>query len=175
MWCSWFKNNYLAACIFGMLFVSASANAGSFRDFILADELSTVTQQPVDMLSSTGSAQCMQCHNGSKAKTVPVKHADTSMIFTSHGSSNHPVGMSYASYARKNPAAYIAPANLDSRIKLEQGKVTCISCHQSEQNSTHDKNTVASNEVNTADRCTSTKLLTTGSNQTRLCMTCHAM
>ena len=115
----------------------------------------------------------MQCHDGSKAKSIGIKHADTVMTFTSHGSSNHPVGMSYARYARKSPASYVPPARLDSRIKLENGQVTCVSCHETKL---HETVVAMQSEQNIAvEKCSSTKSLTTGSNQTRLCMSCHAM
>ena len=168
--------HYFAICILGLLINSTSANAGSFRDFILGDELSNAAETSIGIPSDSESARCMQCHNGNSAKAVSLKHADTAMTFTSHGSSNHPVGMSYASYARKDPASYITPARLDSRVKLENGKVTCISCHETKKATSHNTEVVLSESGNTAtNTCSSTKALTTGPSQTHLCMTCHAI
>jgi len=168
----WACFHHFAIYIFGLIIISTSANAGSFRDFILDEGLND-SPLSAQVPANSKSAACMQCHNGSKAKSVGLKHADSAMTFTSHGSSNHPVGMSYTSYARKSPASYIAPARLDSRIKLENGQVTCVSCHETKS---HETVVAVQSEQNIArEKCSSTKSLTTGSNQTRLCMSCHAM
>lgn len=160
----------------GLLFASAQVNAGSFRDFILDSELKNTAQLVVEFAADSESAACMQCHNGNKAASIRMKHADMAMNFTSHGSSNHPVGMSYERYARKSPASYVASVKLDSRIRLENGQVTCISCHETRQNNSHSQNVVAANNVAAAQSdCTATKAFTTGLGQTRLCMSCHAM
>lgn len=169
----WTHFQYLTIRIFGLLIVSSSVNAGSFQDFILDEGLSNAAQHSAQIPTNSKSASCMQCHDGSNAKSVSIKHADTAMTFTSHGSSNHPVGMFYDSYARKSPASYVAPARLDSRIKLENGQVTCVSCHETKS---HKAEVVALNEQkNAVENCSSTKTLTTGSSRTRLCMSCHAM
>ena len=172
----WAHFQYLTICIFGLIIISTSVNAGSFRDFILDEGLSNATQRSVQIPANSKSASCMQCHDGSKAKNVGLKHADAAMRFTSHGSSNHPVGMPYDIYARKNPASYVALARLDSRIKLENGQVTCVSCHETKQSSLHKLDIVSLKEKDgTINTCSSTKELTTGPGQTRLCMSCHAM
>lgn len=168
----WAHFNHFTIIVIGSLVFSTLANAGSFRDFILDEGLSDITRS-VQIPANSKSASCMQCHDGSSAKNVGLKHADTAIRFTSHGSSNHPVGMSYDSYARKNPASYIAPSRLDSRIKLEDGQVTCVSCHEIKS---HKAEVVVLNEQkNAVESCSSTKTLTTGSSRTRLCMSCHAM
>ena len=169
----WAHFQYFTTCVFGLLIVSTSVNAGSFQDFILDEGLSSTAQRTAQIPANSQSAACMQCHDGSNGKSIGIKHADTAMIFTSHGSSNHPVGMSYDSYARKSPASYVASARLDSRIKLENGQVTCISCHETKSHTTE---VVVLNEQKAEiENCSSTKGLTTGSNQTHLCMSCHAM
>lgn len=157
---------------FWLFMAISTAQASSFREFILGNE----TPRIVEMATNSESASCMQCHDGSNAKSVAVKHADTAMTFTNHGSSNHPVGMYYAAYAQKDPASYATPASLDTRIKLENGKVTCISCHETKKSSSHEASLSSIKQVaNVANTCTSTKSLTTGPSQTRLCMTCHSM
>ena len=156
-----------------MFIFSTQVNAGSFRDYILDEGLSGKAQLTLQIPINSKSASCMQCHNGSTAKNIGIKHAESAVTFSSHGSSNHPVGMFYDSYARKNPASFVAPASLDSRIKLEQGQVTCISCHETKS---HNTEVALVNELkSTIEKCSSTKKLTTGSSQTRLCMSCHAM
>lgn len=169
----WARFHNITTCVFALVIISTSANAGSFRDFIQDDGLSDSSRFSAQVPANSKSSACMQCHDGSKAKSIGIKHADSVMTFTSHGSSNHPVGMSYARYARKSPASYIAPARLDSRIKLESGQVTCVSCHETKL---HETVVAMQSEQNIAvEKCSSTKNLTTGSNQTRLCMSCHAM
>ena len=169
----WARFHNITTCIFALIIISTPVNAGSFRDFILDEGLYASSRLSVQIPANSKSAACMQCHDGSKAKNIGIKHADTVMIFTSHGSSNHPVGMSYARYAQKSPASYIAPARLDSRIKLENGQVTCVSCHETKS---HQTDVAMQSEQNiSGERCSSTKSLTTGSSQTRLCMSCHAM
>ncbi len=167
---------YLAICVPGLLIASTSVNAGSFRDFILDEGSPTTAQQFVKIPGNSKLASCLQCHDGSNAKDVKIKHADTAMRFTSHGSSNHPIGMSYDSYARRSPASYVDPAKLDSRIKLENGQVTCISCHEVKQANSRNVDVALVNNLNVmTNTCTSTKTLTTGPNQTRLCLSCHDM
>jgi len=169
----WARFHNFTICIFALIIISTSANAGSFRDFILDEGLSDSFRLAAQIPANSKSASCMQCHDGSKAKSVGLKHADTAMTFTNHGSSNHPVGMSYNNYARKNPTSYVALAQLDSRIKLENGQVTCVSCHETKS---HETEVAMQSEQNiAAEKCSSTKSLTTGSNQTRLCMSCHAI
>lgn len=167
----WAYFKYFSINVIGLLTISFSADAGSFKDFIL-DEGLAPTQYSAQIPANSTSAACMQCHDGSSAKNVSLKHADTAMTFTSHGSSNHPVEMNYESYARKNPASYVAVARLDSRIKLENGQVTCVSCHETRS---HEVKVVMNQQSDVVENCSSTKLLSTGSSQTRLCMSCHAM
>ena len=169
----WARFQNFTICIFALIIISTSANAGSFRDFILDDGLSDSSRFSAQVPANSKSSTCMQCHDGSKAKSIGIKHADTVMTFTSHGSSNHPVGMSYARYARKSPASYIAPARLDSRIQLENGQVTCVSCHETQSHQT--VVALQGEQKISVEKCSSTKNLTTGSSQTSLCMSCHAM
>ena len=169
----WAHFQNLTISVLGLLSISTLANAGSFQDFILDEGVSNDAQYAVQIPKNSKSASCMQCHNGSSAKSVSIKHAETAMIFSSHGSSNHPVGMFYAGYAQRSPASYVAAANLDSRIKLENGQVTCVSCHQTKSHNT--EVTMLDEQKQVLEKCDSTKALTTGSSQTRLCMSCHAM
>ena len=107
------------------------------------------------------------------------KHADTAMQFTSHGSVNHPVGMNYRSYAYKDPASYVSPEIMDKRIILEDGEVTCISCHASKSGSSFIQGSLMKAAVTSTDGlesvCTSSKELTTGTDITQLCLSCHDM
>ncbi|MEN8178800.1 MAG: hypothetical protein ABFS39_09280, partial [Pseudomonadota bacterium] len=70
---------------------------------------------------------------------------------------------------------------LDNRIILENGDVTCISCHSLKDTSTsrHEgmmKTSVTTTENQYLSNCTAKKNdFTTGSNITTLCLSCHAM
>ncbi len=159
----WIHIPHFTASVFGLLIIFTSANAGS----------SNIAQPPAQIPFNSKSESCLQCHDGSIATNISIKHADTAMRFTNHGSSNHPVGMFYGSYARKDPSSYVAPARLDSRIKLENGQVTCISCHET---NLHSSEVVVMNEQQAPlEKCTSTKGLTTGPGRTRLCLSCHVI
>jgi hypothetical protein len=169
----WAELKNITISVLALLSISTLVNAGTFKDFILDEALPDASQSSVQLPANSQSASCMQCHDGSRAKSVSIKHADTAMAFTSHGSSNHPVGMYYASYVQRSPASYVAAARLDSRIKLENGQVTCISCHQTKSHNI--EVTMLEENKPVIEKCSSTKVLTTGSNQTHLCMSCHAM
>jgi len=169
----WVYFQFILSCLSGLLLFTACANAGNFRSFILGGESENSSQKSVYFSANSKSASCIECHDGRSAINVSLKHADTAMRFTNHGSSDHPVGMYYDSYARKSPFSYISAAKLDPRIKLENGQVTCISCHETSPQ----KVAVALvSELNmTVENCSSTKALTTGSDHTGLCMSCHSM
>ena len=169
----WVYLQNFAMTVLGVLSVTPITQASSFQDFILDEGVSLTRSSTAQILENSKSASCMQCHNGTSAKSVSVKHADTAMTFSSHGSSNHPVGMFYASYAQKSPASFVAAASLDSRIKLENGQVTCVSCHQTKSHNT--EVAMIDDQKQELEKCDSSKALTTGSSQTRLCMSCHAM
>lgn len=158
--------------IFGLSISAASVNAGSSRNVTLEG----VTSQPsVELPVNSEVAVCMQCHNGSNAEAIIIKHAETAMTFTSHGNTNHPIGMFYNTYARKSPADYVAAARLDPRIKLENGQVTCVSCHETKQTLLH-KDVASLKKRNvTINACSSKKTLTTGPSRTRLCLSCHTI
>lgn len=158
----------------------AAGFADAFRAFVLEDEIATdTTQNTVSLPSDSQSAACMQCHNGSGGKAVALKHADTAMSFTSSGSANHPVGMFYSQYASKQPHSYVNPSRLDARIQLENGQVTCTSCHGVKRPvatiTTADLLSAVDDLSSAGASCTSTKTLTTGPNTSSLCMSCHAM
>ena len=169
----WVHIPHFTVCVFGLLIISISASAGSFQDINLEEDLSGVAQPSAQIPFNSKSETCMQCHDGSIAINVSIKHADTAMRFTNHGSSNHPVGMNYANYVRKDPTSYIASARLDTRVELENGQVTCVSCHKT---NLHNSKVAEINEPQLPlEKCTSTKALTTGPGRTRLCLSCHVI
>jgi hypothetical protein len=160
---------------------SAKGFAERFRDFVLDSNGLSKTDEPrVHLVNSSQSRQCMSCHDGSSASPVTLKHADTSMRFSGHGSVNHPVGMRYANYANSKPAEYVPLEDLDRRIILEDGEVTCVSCHETKDHSetgtdAHATTTQLTYSDNGIYVCSATKRLTTGTSSTTLCLSCHAM
>jgi hypothetical protein len=178
----------ISHCLFaGFLSISTVA-AGSgfmekFKDFVVGAEQQSKTDstKPFTRLPPNSiSSRCMGCHDGSRAQGIRLKHADTTMVFTGHGSSNHPVGMNYRNYAGRNPAVFVAPENLDRRIILEDGEVTCISCHSLRDSLSHKGEGMRSASVaglkdDIENGCMASRNLTVGPSPTSLCLSCHAM
>ncbi len=166
---------YVQYLIFGLSISATSVNAGSSLNFILEGQLSSTFQPSVELPTNSEAATCMQCHNGTNAEAIIIKDAETAMSFTSHGSTNHPVGMFYNTYVRRSPDDYVAATSLDPRIKLENGQVTCVSCHETKQTLLQ-KDVASLKERNsTINACSSKKTLTTGPGRTRLCLSCHTI
>lgn len=178
-----YLTGYLAAFVLTCFAVNSNASSFSerFKAFV-ADEPSQDAQKiesPLNRLpEQSPSTQCMSCHDGSGATSISLKHADTPMRFTQHGSNNHPVGMDYRQYAEQNPAVYVPLEQLDKRILLENGAVTCISCHalKTAKSKAHGALFLSSGlQGESSSSCTADKQLTTGGGMTELCFSCHAM
>jgi len=160
-----------------LLGMSCAVHAGSFsdtfRNFVLGPEAHAGTLPAVQLPVSSQASNCMQCHNGSAGPRVNMKHAGTPMQFRGHLSIDHPVGMDYNQYAYKRPESYVMPTRVDARILFEDGKVTCVSCHQTES-----EQVALSGVTQTrtgSQLCNVGAGYTTGPNRTRLCMGCHNM
>ncbi len=100
------------------------------------------------------------------------------MRFRGNHTVDHPVGMDYASYAYRDPVVYVPPEQLDERIVLEDGEVTCLSCHETKSREPVEPGywvKVKSPASDPNQGCSATGRLTTGSNQTTLCLSCHAL
>jgi hypothetical protein len=88
--------------------------------------------------------------------------------------------MDYAGYAYRYPVEYVAPERLDRRIVLEDGQVTCLSCHETKSPEQIEQEYLIEVNQDTAglapeQRCSATDRLTTGTHRTSLCLACHAM
>ncbi|RMG74425.1 MAG: hypothetical protein D6710_01565 [Nitrospirae bacterium] len=85
---------------------------------------------PIDSVS----AQCLSCHDGSMGKAAPVKaglwqHGDPLMGFNQQAYTGvHPVGIDYEESSMEHPDLKPS-AMIPRKIKLVNGKVSCISCH----------------------------------------------
>ncbi len=157
-----------------LLGISFAAHAGgfldAFKDFVLGSEAqagSLTVQLPV----TSQAVDCMHCHDGTVGPQINMKHAGSPMKFRGQVSIDHPVGMDYGQYAHSNPDTYVMPARMDKRIVLEDGKVTCVSCHR-----TRSEPATQPDQPRTAvEHCNVAEGYTTGPNPSRLCMGCHAM
>ncbi len=161
-----------SVCLAVLLFVApAIAWSAEFsetlKSFVLGEQAEASTLSANEHLGRKDDA-CMQCHNGSSARGIAVKSAGSPMHFIGHTSVDHPVGMSYAASALRDPGSYVPPAMLDHRIELSDGRVGCVSCHQSPAATRHSiKQVKADSEV-----CSSGGSLTI---QNGLCLSCHRM
>ena len=79
------------------------------------------------------SIQCLRCHGG---KVNTVEDMDVIVVASNqilrHGSLNHSIGRSYAEAAIFG--GYRPMETLSNKIRLPNGVVSCISCHESEGN-----------------------------------------
>jgi hypothetical protein len=69
---------------------------------------------------------CLCCHDGMVAPEITPSDSRTRMR---DPSVNHPVGMTYRTAYLRAPAGLVPEPMLDSRVRLVDGKVQCVSCH----------------------------------------------
>ena len=74
-----------------------------------------------------GSIYCLSCHDGTAAPDVPVIQ---SSLLGYDQAGNHPVLISYVQAYMRSPLEFVPPQLLDSRVKLVNGEVQCVSCHE---------------------------------------------
>lgn len=110
-----------------------------------------VSGHVVEVVSVT--VACIGCHDGTVASPVSTQdqtHLSSSEIrmATSTPGSNHPVGMLYPVYEE----GIMPVADLDSRLALADGRVTCLTCHA---------------------KPSAPNVLTVPNSRSRLCLSCH--
>ncbi|MCD4750692.1 MAG: hypothetical protein K8R59_15075 [Thermoanaerobaculales bacterium] len=96
---------------------------------------------------------CAGCHDGTVAKSITIhdKSSETAPPYnTDKGApgSNHPIGMPYPF----SESEFVALGDLDPRLSLADGKVTCLTCH-----------------IETSPSTTLSVPIT----RSRLCLSCH--
>jgi hypothetical protein len=69
---------------------------------------------------------CLACHDGSIAPNAIPAEAG---VFTQQLHGNHPLLVSYEKAYSNQPTAFVAPAKLDPRLQLVDGKIQCVTCH----------------------------------------------
>ena len=154
----------------------ADNSPGSFKNFVFDSPTEATTMAVGQSAPNDQAAACMQCHDGTAAKAVTLENSEMPSHFSGDRGDNHPVGVDYARYAGQNPGNYVALTALDRRIQLENGEVTCVSCHQIKSSATTTVNSTdysPQTAATTTSGCMSSKSLTTGADQSRLCMSCH--
>ncbi|MDD2899809.1 MAG: cytochrome c3 family protein [Desulfuromonadaceae bacterium] len=77
------------------------------------------------------SKDCLGCHDGVQAgdRKINYKNTPGQKSHWSQGSSEHPVGMDYASYAAMDPKSYKPVATFGSKMMFVNGRVGCTTCH----------------------------------------------
>lgn len=113
---------------------------------------------------------CLSCHSGELASDVHAPRIGAGF----RQKSNHPIGMMYESSAMKKPMEYVPLSQLNRNIILENGRVTCISCHllkKPGQNNGQMAQSEPGGDISL--RCTSTKYLTVSYEGSNLCISCH--
>jgi predicted CXXCH cytochrome family protein len=111
-----------------------------------------VRSQEVDhfdhLVNLDGPEQCLNCHDGTIGPDISFCTVDCGIDI----SSSHPAYRLYP-YLRK-PSEFASPSHLEAvGIKLTNGEVTCVSCHDLAQGRKH--------------------LLVFDNDHSRLCLTCH--
>ena len=156
-----------------IIFYSGITHAGgfgdNFRNFVLGNETQAKSTSGLD----TSARACLQCHDGSRATHVSARSAGGPLEIRGSQTLNHPIGMIYDQSAMKDPQGYKSRTALNPNIRLVEGQVSCISCHQTRTDMTLAAAGDAPIQVPNASVCTATKELTVGRRDRDLCMACH--
>lgn len=167
---------YLVAASYLFCFISPTASAGgfgdSFRDWLLGSEAQASTKATMGVQLDAVAEACLACHNGTAAGHITVKSAEAPLQVAGTLNVNHPVGMDYNEYAYRKPRSYQPSAALDPNIRLVDGKVGCVSCHQLKEDAPRQL-AMAQTEPEKNSNCTSSDQLTVGPGEADLCLACH--
>ena len=103
------------------------------------------------------SRRCLGCHDGVNAPDAVNNHGGVagSSVGWSDRLRRHPVGVHYGTVRHRKSGAALRPESvLPDRVRLPEGKLSCVSCH----------------DLYAAEP----KLLSVPAEESRLCLTCHA-
>jgi predicted CXXCH cytochrome family protein len=91
---------------------------------------------PADASGVVASSTCMECHDGVVARPARARDVRAPYPVALGGSAiererttGHPVGMEYSRAWVRRQTRLRPAAMLDSAIRLEHGRVGCVSCH----------------------------------------------
>jgi len=161
--------------------VFAGSIGDSFRNWLLGSEAQASTLEDYQPELDRIAQDCVQCHNGARARHIMVKDASAPLQFSSSGVQvNHPVGMNYDDFVATKAGNYTPRFSLDSNIILVDGKVTCVSCHRLKETEGSNNSFAARWDESRSARadiesCSSSRELTVGPRATDLCLACHSM
>ena len=147
----------------------AASFADRFRDFIVGSEAQASSRAPALDTSARG---CLQCHDGLRAAHIAVRTSGSALQIRGSQTLNHPVGMVYERSVMKDPQGYKSRAALHPNVRLVEGQVSCVSCHQTRGEVSANTHPEPRLEF-AANTCTATKELTVGHRDRELCMACH--
>ena len=148
----------------------ATSLAEHFQAFILGAQAQARPLEARDLRLDAIAQGCLQCHDGSRASHVSVRTAGTPMPVRGSRTLNHPVGMAYDQSVSKDPHGYRPRAALHPDIRLVDGQVSCISCHQIKAGAQHAS---AHLDRGRDTACTATTELAVGQRDKDLCLACH--
>ncbi len=152
---------------------AAAADFGdTFREWLLGPEVQASTRESMAVQLDAVSQSCMGCHNGTAATHISLKNARSPLQALGTMNVNHPVGMDYGEYASRNPLGYQPGALLDPNIRLVDGKVGCVSCHQLKVEMPQAM-AVALSAPAVNSICPASRRLTVGPKKSDLCLACH--
>lgn len=171
-----FHNTVLAVLILvfaGSTPAQATSLAEHFQAFVLGAQAQARPLEARDLRLDAIAQGCLHCHDGSRASHVSVRNAGTSMPIRGSQTLNHPVGMVYDQSVSKDPHGYQSRAALHPDIRLVDGQVTCISCHQIKTDAVPVSTMQARLDQGRDTSCTATKELAVGQRDKDLCLACH--
>ncbi len=155
---------------------TSTANAGrfadAFRKFVLGPEAEAYSYNPEDVHLDSIANECIDCHDGIAASHITVKGAGRPLQVRGMQTVNHPVGMNYDDSLLRGKTRLRHRIILDRKIRLVDGKVTCISCHKLKDDPQGEFVRVAG-ALRRSTGCTASTELVTGPRQTDLCLSCH--
>ncbi len=151
----------------------ATSLAEHFQTFVLGAQAQARPLETRAMQLDAIAQGCLQCHDGSRASHVSARNAGSHMPMSGSRTLNHPVGMAYDLSLSKDPHGYRPRAALHPAIRLVDGQVTCISCHQIKSSAAPAPDLQAHLDQGQDPTCTATGKLTVGQRDKELCLACH--
>jgi hypothetical protein len=114
------------------------------------------TTRSAELLDSE-SRRCLACHDGvNAAESQNMTGWNRASGYIGNRTGNHPVGVRYPSGARRDSGTPMRPPSLlPKEVRLPDGLVSCVSCHDLYAREQH--------------------LLTVPLDRSELCLTCHEM
>lgn len=94
------------------------------------------SETPSSLRSAAGSLdaesqRCLSCHDGvTAAESHNAASPDRSLGYVGNRSRSHPIGVGYPSHTlRGSSASFRSAGQLPEKVRLPEGKVSCVSCH----------------------------------------------